>query len=97
MSYVKKTKYQMQLDSFDRALEQDIKAINLSEIGRSSKQIIVQNYDHNTVYEIIIKDNEIISCNCPHHFYRNVICKHMVAVMMQSHIKIAEWLFEQSE
>ncbi len=89
MGYTRKSKYQMYIDSFDRAAEQ-----NISTEKISNELFIVYNHDHNSNYIVNVENGEIMSCECPHHFYRGVVCKHMVVVMQRFDIPIAELILE---
>ena len=31
-------------------------------------------------YKVVVKDNVVISCSCPHVYYRGLVCKHMIKV-----------------
>ncbi len=87
MVYIRKTKYEMEIDSEERALLENLRAEFVDEYT-----IIVSNMDKGTSYEIgidIVNDNEVlVCCSCPHSYYRKVICKHLITASRQLNIPI---------
>lgn len=82
-AYVKKTIHQMELDSFTRAMQERILVEPIND-----DEFIVTNVDHMSVYKVRQENDHITDCDCPHHFYRGVICKHMVAVSKETGIDL---------
>lgn len=74
MAYVKKTYAQMVVDSYHRSKEQDLR---VEEIDDS--RCMVVNIEEGTLYNVLMSDYSIDDCDCPHHIYRGVPCKHMFA------------------
>lgn len=71
--YIKKTIVEMELDSIERASIENLSCEYIEE-----NHYFIHNLDKNTCYEVYKDDNGEYHCNCPHHIYRNVICKHIV-------------------
>lgn len=83
--YIKKTIAQMEDDSYQRALSEhfEIDKINNEEFN-------IYNLDNRTGYIVSLLDDLIIDCTCPHHRYRNVVCKHQIAVASEYNLLIAK-------
>lgn len=75
MSYVKKTHSQMIADSFIRA---EVENFEIEVIYDT--EVIIRNIDKNTIYKLFIEGDYIINCDCPHHIFRGIICKHIIFV-----------------
>lgn len=86
--YIGKTRLEMQSDSLERAKEQYIEVQKIED-----DLYMAHNLTKGTQYAIEVIDGKIISCECPHHFYRNVICKHIYATKLQYNIEIDDSLF----
>lgn len=70
--YIKKTFSQMVVDSYQRAQCQDLRVEEISD-----DKCLVVNVDNNTMYNVWMDADYVTFCDCPHHTYRNVPCKHM--------------------
>lgn len=45
---------------------------------------------HNSnAYNVVTDGKQVLSCDCPHHFYRKATCKHMIKVSMKKNMDIA--------
>ena len=75
MSYIKKTIYEMEMDSIERSICENLIVSNLD-----NHNFQVYNADKNTEYDVSIVDG-IYTCTCPHHQYRHVNCKHIMKVI----------------
>jgi len=86
---MKLTNLQHLINSIERE-EINKLSFNLTSIGSPIKEgYIVSNIANNQSYEILINDDEeIISCSCPHHYYRGVICKHMIHAAIEKELSI---------
>jgi hypothetical protein len=49
---------------------------------------IVINQEGDIGYNIIVEDNEIVACDCPHATFRQIVCKHMVKSSLVKNINI---------
>lgn len=83
MSYIKKTIYQMEMDSLHRAHAEPFMVLELND-----KYIEVCNLAKDTRYLITKDDGYIIDCDCPHRFYRHVNCKHMIIASEEMNIPL---------
>lgn len=70
--YIKKTYSQMVIDSYNRSMEEDLR---IEEIDETHCMVI--NIVEGTLYNILMSDYSIDDCDCQHHVYRGVPCKHM--------------------
>lgn len=73
-NYIKKTYAQMVVDSYHRAQDQDLRIEEIDD-----DHCLVVNVLERTVYNVGMSDVRIDDCDCPHHVYRGVPCKHMFA------------------
>lgn len=46
----------------------------------SNENYLVYNSDTDHIYEVEQDNNEVYACSCPHSFYRECCCKHMVFI-----------------
>lgn len=70
---------EMEMDSYDRAY---CESLYIEET--TDGDYIVSNLDHNTSYIVSTEGEFVISCDCPHHIYRQVNCKHMTKVAIET-------------
>lgn len=82
-NYIKKTIHQMEMDSHQRAHEESLIVHEIND-----EFIQVENFVKNTKYYVKKEDGYIIDCDCPHHTYRNVICKHMVIAAEETNTRL---------
>jgi hypothetical protein len=75
MAYVRKTYQEMVNLAFVRAEDEDFEVEEISDT-----ELFVRNLDKNTIYSVSLDGDYVVDCDCPHHTYRGVLCKHMVAV-----------------
>lgn len=73
-----KTVEQMVCDSYDRARYEDFIIEQIDE-----DVYTVYNCKHRSEYIVESMGDYVMKCDCPHHKYRGVICKHQVAVAME--------------
>lgn len=68
------TKREHYLNALDRASE------GFSLVGElgNGNFLVYSHTDH--IYEIEAENGEVFACDCPHSFWRNCCCKHMVFV-----------------
>lgn len=79
MVYVRKTPEEMEMDSYNRAYS------GLFQIEKESdEEYIVHNLEKGTSYIVTVDGDLVTDCECPHHFYRGVLCKHMIAVSLET-------------
>ena len=69
------TKYQHLKNEEERA-NQDFMLIG--DDGKGN--YLVLNTNNKNIYQVTVENDKVISCECPHHIYRNCICKHMFYV-----------------
>ena len=82
-TYIRKTIHQMEMDSFQRAHEEPLIVHEIND-----RFIEVENFAKDTKYFVKKEGNYIADCDCPHHVYRGVICKHMVAASEETNIPL---------
>ena len=73
MAYVKKTYSDMVADSINRAKEQNLRIEEISE-----DKCLVVNIEKRTIYTVWMDTDYVKYCDCLHHTYRKVPCKHLV-------------------
>lgn len=74
-----KTIYEMESDSYNRAIDEDLKVEKLTE-----DQYLVINFEHQSIYHVDTDNEKVLSCDCAHYTYRNIICKHMMKVSIET-------------
>lgn len=72
--YIRKSFADMEEDAFIRARQEDL-IVDIVD----DTECIVTNIDHRTNYRVLMDEYSVIACECPHHVYRRVLCKHMVS------------------
>lgn len=81
-----KTNIQHLVNAVLRANNENMEVFNNGDV--TNKGYIVVN--NGTGYAVSIdENNEITSCTCPHHKFRNVVCKHMITVGLQKGLSLA--------
>jgi hypothetical protein len=78
-----KTEAQMVRDAYNRSDREDHSVMKLND-----QEYLVKNYTNNSSYIVEVDDNFIYNCSCPHHVYREVICKHMISVYYKTNKQI---------
>lgn len=86
MAYVRMTKNEMESLGYERATIQDLRVKKISDNNYE-----VYNAEKGIIYNIEVKDEYVHNCNCPHHCYRRVVCKHMFVVAIDFKLKIENW------
>ncbi len=81
--YVRKTESQMIIDSFNRS---QVEQLFVEKVN--AEEFLVTNLDHMSMYKVDVQSGHVCNCDCPHHFYRGVICKHMVKVSNEEQIPL---------
>lgn len=81
--YIKKTYNEMECDSLERAETQNLYVEQVTD-----EECLVHNLDKGTVYNVRIEHDIVSDCDCPHHIYRLVNCKHMYSVSNELQIGI---------
>lgn len=75
--------------------------INATIRAEREDMTILKNGDPNTKGYIVVHNGvgyvvktdingEVAGCTCPHHTYRNVICKHMIKVALKNGLSVAD-------
>lgn len=77
-------------------LEHLLNSIKRAELDKIQvyKNCGVNNEDYTVIsdkkaYQIKVRDEVIVACDCPHCTYRKVICKHMIRVSLDYNLNIA--------
>lgn len=72
--YIKKTKWQMENDAYERARYGRFKVIRIDD-----NEFEIINLDKDTSYIVTLGRNN--ACTCPHFIYRDIdTCKHIVYI-----------------
>ena len=77
----------MEIESYQRAHEEILIVHEIND-----QYIEVENFIKNTHYFVKREDGYITDCTCPYHTFRNIICKHQVAVSENTGIPILQSL-----
>jgi hypothetical protein len=75
--------------------------INAAIRAGKEEMTVLKNGDPNTNGFIVVhndigyvvrtdRNGEVASCTCPHHTFRNVICKHMIKVALENGLSVAD-------
>lgn len=80
-----KTKLEYLLDAIKLCEKENFKIINS---GKGGNQFIVINNEGDYGYLVTVENNLVKNCNCPHHQYRQAICKHMVKVAIDKKLEL---------
>jgi hypothetical protein len=67
----------MVMDSYQRAEDE---YLIVDQTGEEEYE--VTNVGHCTMYHVTLVNDCVVSCDCPHHIYRGVPCKHIIKVAM---------------
>lgn len=74
--------------------------LNSIERAKDEEMIIFENYgvdaegytviNDGRAYQVKVENDEIVECNCPHHYHRGVICKHMIKISLEKQLDIKQ-------
>lgn len=83
------TNLTMLINSFDRALMEQLKVYRNGSVG-SEQNFIVVNHENVDAYEVQVEDGKIVKCTCPHSVHRKAVCKHQIKVSMIHNMDITQ-------
>lgn len=82
---MKNTNLKTFINSMEKAKTENMTIVNSTET-KTTKDFVVLNNGNG--YLVHTEENTVITCNCPHHTFRNAICKHMIKVSMDKGMDI---------
>lgn len=56
--------------------------------GKDGYEYIVINNEEDYGYLVKVDGDKVVGCNCPHHYYRGAICKHMLKVAFDKNLEV---------
>lgn len=74
------------LNSIERAKEEEMTLVENHGVKQEGYTVI----HDGRAYQIKVEEDEIVNCNCPHHYHRGVICKHMIKVSLIKNLDIRQ-------
>jgi hypothetical protein len=85
-----KNQITMLKESIERAENEKFIIYNCGGVqeNKQIKQYVIINDDNQNAYNVTVEGSKVIKCDCPHHTYRNSVCKHMIKIAMEKNLEI---------
>lgn len=82
-----KTQVQMLQDSINKTQEEKFIIFESGEKCEGINYIVI-NEESKKGYKVTTDGQKVTSCDCPHHKFRGMLCKHMIKVSIEKELNI---------